>query len=150
MKVSDRITSPGGTRAYPVLPLRDIVVFPHVIAPVGVALQWSWPQVRIVVPVPTSSAAESWSLPTQMRTETRLKFEFPIRTRKFLFFAENSLSTPKKFPVSLRREFGCKPLFVHKGRKHQSSGPAHRRLPSANGKCLLNSFLNVGNKLLVA
>jgi hypothetical protein len=29
MKVSDRITSPGGTRAYPVLPLRDIVVFPH-------------------------------------------------------------------------------------------------------------------------
>ncbi len=50
MKVSDRITSPGGTRAYPVLPLRDIVVFPHVIAPVGVALQWSWPQVRIVVP----------------------------------------------------------------------------------------------------
>src|SRR5260370_17966092 len=94
MKVSDRITSPGGTRAYPVLPLRDIVVFPHVIAPVGVALQWSWPQVRIVVPVPTSSAAESWSLPTQMRTETRWKFEFPIRTRKFLFFAENSLSTP--------------------------------------------------------
>jgi hypothetical protein len=95
MKVSDRITSPGGTRAYPVLPLRDIVVFPHVIAPVGVALQWSWPQVRIVVPVPTSSAAESWSLPTQMRTETRSKFEFPIRKRKFLFFAENSLSTPK-------------------------------------------------------
>jgi hypothetical protein len=121
MKVSDRITSPGGTRAYPVLPLRDIVVFPHVIAPVGVALQWSWPQVRIVVPVPTSSAAESWSLPTQMRTETRLKFEFPIRTRKFLFFAENSLSTPKKFPVSLRREFGCKPLFVHKGRNRQNS-----------------------------
>jgi hypothetical protein len=121
MKVSDRITSPGGTRAYPVLPLRDIVVFPHVIAPVGVALQWSWPQVRIVVPVPTSSAAESWSLPTQMRTETRSKFEFPIRTRKFLFFAENSLSTPKKFPVSLRREFGCKPLFVHKGRNRQNS-----------------------------
>src|SRR5947209_10762136 len=38
---------------------------------------------------------KSWSLPTQMRTETRSKFEFPIRTRKFLFFAENSLFTPK-------------------------------------------------------
>src|SRR5258707_1327464 len=67
----------------------------HLAQAVGVALQWSWPQVRIVVPVPTSSPAESWSLPTQMRTDTRSKFEFPIRTRKFLFFAENSLSTPK-------------------------------------------------------
>ena len=27
---------PGETRAYPVLPLRDIVVFPHVIAPLFV------------------------------------------------------------------------------------------------------------------
>jgi hypothetical protein len=32
----------------------------------------------------------------------------------------------------------------------QSSGLTYRRLPSANYKCLLNSFLNVGNKLLVA
>ena len=28
--------APGETRAYPVLPLRDIVVFPHVIAPLFV------------------------------------------------------------------------------------------------------------------
>jgi hypothetical protein len=33
---------------------------------------------------------------------------------------------------------------------HQSSGLTYRRLPSANYKCLLYSFLNVGNKLLVA
>jgi ATP-dependent Lon protease len=28
--------SPGETRAYPVLPLRDIVVFPHMIVPLFV------------------------------------------------------------------------------------------------------------------
>ncbi len=33
---------------------------------------------------------------------------------------------------------------------HQCSGLTYRRLPGANDKCLLNSFLNVGNKLLVA
>jgi hypothetical protein len=32
----------------------------------------------------------------------------------------------------------------------QSSGLTSRRLPSANDKRLLNSFPNVGNKLLVA
>ena len=32
----------------------------------------------------------------------------------------------------------------------RSSGLTYRRLPSANDKCLLNGFLNVGNKLLVA
>ena len=32
----------------------------------------------------------------------------------------------------------------------QSSGLTSRRLPSANDKCLFNSFLNVENKLLVA
>jgi hypothetical protein len=30
------------------------------------------------------------------------------------------------------------------------SGLTYRRLPSTNDKCLLNSFLNVGNILLVA
>src|ERR1044072_8896207 len=30
------LLAPGETRAYPVLPLRDIVVFPHVIAPLFV------------------------------------------------------------------------------------------------------------------
>jgi hypothetical protein len=29
-------------------------------------------------------------------------------------------------------------------------GPTYRRLPGANDKCLLKSFLNVGNKFLVA
>jgi len=32
----------------------------------------------------------------------------------------------------------------------QSSGLTYRRLPSANDKCLFNTFLNVGNKFLVA
>src|SRR4051812_42637214 len=31
-----RLHAPGETRAYPVLPLRDIVVFPHMIAPLFV------------------------------------------------------------------------------------------------------------------
>jgi hypothetical protein len=31
-----------------------------------------------------------------------------------------------------------------------SSALIYRRLPSANDKCLLNSFLNVGDKLFVA
>jgi len=30
------LLAPGETRAYPVLPLRDIVVFPHMIAPLFV------------------------------------------------------------------------------------------------------------------
>jgi hypothetical protein len=44
----------------------------------------------------------------------------------------------------------CRGALSLAATSHQSSGPAYRRLPSANGKCLLNSFLNVGNKLLVA
>jgi hypothetical protein len=31
-----------------------------------------------------------------------------------------------------------------------ASGFTHRRFPGANDKCLFNSFLKVGNKLLVA
>ena len=44
----------------------------------------------MAVPCPFSKLhpqQKSWSLATQMRTETRSKFEFPIRTSKFLFFA---------------------------------------------------------------
>ena len=33
------LLAPGGTRAYPVLPLRDIVVFPHLIAALFVPLK---------------------------------------------------------------------------------------------------------------
>src|SRR5262245_50135284 len=36
-------------------------------------------QVRVVIPK-LHPQQKSWSLPTQMRTETRSKFEFPIRT----------------------------------------------------------------------
>ena len=57
---------------------RDRLGF-HLAQAVGVALQWSWPQVRIVVPK-LHPQQKSWSLPTQMRTETRSKFEFPIST----------------------------------------------------------------------
>src|SRR6478609_6448970 len=35
------LLAPGETRAYPVLPLRDIVVFPHVITPLFVGRQKS-------------------------------------------------------------------------------------------------------------
>src|SRR5262245_10955832 len=51
----------------------------HLAQAVGVALQRSWPQVRIVVPK-LHPQQKSWSLPTQMRTETRSKSKFPIRT----------------------------------------------------------------------
>src|ERR1039458_9675259 len=41
--------APGETRTYPVLPLRDIVVFPHMIAPAAGALEPAADQVTVTV-----------------------------------------------------------------------------------------------------
>jgi hypothetical protein len=51
----------------------------HLAQAVGEALQRSWPQACVVIPK-LHRQQKSWSLPTQMRTETRSKFEFPIST----------------------------------------------------------------------
>ncbi len=49
-------------------------------------------------------------------------------------------------PAALNKPPILRPHF----QARQSSGLTSRRLPSANDKCLFNSFLNVENKLLVA
>jgi hypothetical protein len=67
-----------------------------------VALQWSWPQVRIVVPVPSQNFIRSRNLghyrpkcgPKQDRN-----FNSLFGRENSLFFAENSLFTPKNFPA---------------------------------------------------
>src|SRR5262249_23707865 len=41
---------------------------------------------------------KSWSLPTQMRTETRPKFELSIRTRRFPVLCREFPVHSKKFP----------------------------------------------------
>src|SRR6266480_3757555 len=148
--------APGETRPYPVLPLRDIVVFPHMIVPLFLGRKKSIraleevmrsdvfvllatqkkasdddPATEAIYEVGTlASVLQLLKLPdgtvkvlvegaqrakvvkytdrseyyeaeavalgdTMGERVTRSKFEFPIRTRKFLFFAENSLSTPK-------------------------------------------------------
>jgi hypothetical protein len=48
------------------------------------------------LPTPCASSIlhprqKSWLFPTQMRTETRLQFEFPVQPRKSLFAPKNSL-----------------------------------------------------------
>src|SRR5262245_20947554 len=62
---------------------------------VGVALQRSWPRVRIVVPK-LHPQQKSWSLPTQMRTETRSKFKLSIRSRTLSVITLKHLSHPPK------------------------------------------------------
>src|SRR5262252_4923159 len=74
----------------------------HLAQAVGVALQWSSPQVRIVVPVPSQNFIRSRNLghyrpkcgPKQDRN-----FNSLFGRENSLFFAENSLFTPKNFPA---------------------------------------------------
>src|SRR5262252_1459994 len=74
----------------------------HLAQAVGVALQWSSPQVRIVVPVPSQNFIRSRNLghyrpkcgPKQDRNLNSL-----FGRENSLFFAENSLFTPKNFPA---------------------------------------------------
>ena len=46
------LLAPGETRAYPVLPLRDIVVFPHMIVPLFVGRKKSIGALEEVMPAP--------------------------------------------------------------------------------------------------
>jgi hypothetical protein len=48
---------------------------------------------------------------------------------------------PSKHCFCLRTEFS------NESKRHYSSGLTYLRLPAANDKCLLYSFLNVGDKL---
>src|SRR2546425_11431598 len=84
----------------------------HLAQAVGAALQWSWPQVRIVVPVP-SHFIRSRNLghyrpkcgPKQDRNLNSL-----FGRENSLFFAENSLFTPKNSLFHCVENLAASPL----------------------------------------